>query len=824
MKMQKFKTYYWGKSFLIQNSKIYFNRLLIENNKLYRMIFFVFFCSFIVLSGYGQNVFDTQGVVKNTYGHLLKEVNITLVDSHNKIIQRTVTIDDGSFLLNIPDSFPQIVEISHVSYDNCFICLQNKSQLYLIREIILQNKSNELSELQVTGSKPKMYFRKNALVVNISKNPNYQSQLLPRVLRNMPGTEIDNKGNITLYGKSVAVYIDGILQKTVTPKMLERIISSYPTKAIEEIELNSNSDGQLGSISNSSYINIITKKDYHDGSLITLAGDGISYRDSKYTGGVNGAYIYSKGNFSFNTCFSYDHDYDHSKSNVSTYRHNEKFLEQNSESRDRTNVYMGSFNANYKFCNGDIISAYFDFYDDFSKHNHKESMNTFSPIEEKTNIIYGSNRGNADQWIGCLRYMSNPKYKHSFLLQYSYMFGGREKENNSLTRDNETTPYLEYNAKMQGGIHDIFAKYKFKPYKGGVFEAYINPSYGRLNDWVSYDNEHNDINNKMRGHETNLKFQVSYIHTFTNNIVGKVNLGGQYTEYDVQNKGETKEKFHFFDFMPYTHIQYISDNQNYSGTLAFVTNVTRPQYHYMLTGIRYIDDYNYTVGSADIKSQFSYGAVLQQMFLRYIFLKISYYRENNVSGLAYSSKGYQTIGTYCNYADCNLFDTYLNVPYQLFSDKLSGNLTLNATHYELRNLRNGYELNSDQPTSYWDTKFTLSANYSILKNFGIYASYRYSPSGYKDHQMKTGACSALDCGMYWDPLKNGNITITFDAFDVFDTYNTTKDYYYSEMSKKVNSQNKNNCYLKLGLVFNLSRGKKQESSIKNAPVDKGRFH
>ena len=780
-----------------------------------------FICLFGVTMIYAQKVYDVKGIVKNTDGQPVKEANITLIDSYNKTVQHTVTVDDGTYFIQVPDSFPQIVEVSHVSYNSHEVYLLNRAYLSLLKNITLENKSNELSEVKVTGSKPKMYFRENALVVNISNNPAYQHQPTMMLLKKMPGTEVDNKSNITLYGKSVMIYIDGIPQRKVSANMLKNIISAYPVKAIEEIEINPNSTGQYGSEPMSSYINIITKKGYLDGSLFTFNPEGKYIMDTKCNGALNGMYVFTKGRFSLNAGISYEYDYDHNKSDVSTFKNNNKFLQQNSESKNRTNVYMGSVNANYKFENNGMLSAYFDFYDDFSRHAQDQQMSTFKPVAEKTNLIRGRNRGNADQWITCLRYQSDPKLKHSFIASYGYMWGGRRINDYQFTRDDETMPYVDYDSKMFGGIHNILARYTYMPDKNNRFTLEASPSYGRLKDRVWYDEAHGDINNVMIGHETNLDFKATYLHNFNKNLSTYLMFGGKYTDYDVRNEGEDKERFHYFNIMPYAHIRYVSDNQNYNGVLAVRGDVIQPQYTYMLNGIRYNDDYNYTVGSGDIESTYKFSVILQQYFFKYIYLNIGYAKFKDLSGAVYQAEDYITVNRHCNYADEDMFSATLEVPFQFLGDKLSGNISMNAEYHKFSNLRNGFELN-DGRTSYWSGNVSAGVNYSILKNLGVYATYKFFPR-VKQIQMEDESCWYLDCGMYWSPFKDDRMMVTFDASDVFDSFHYVRDFYYGDMSKRIDNINKTNSYIKLGFVFNLSKGKKQDSSLHNAPIDTGRF-
>ena len=785
-----------------------------------RFVIFLFYCLYS-MAVCAQQIHDIGGVVKDEYGQPIMDANVVIFDSHNGIIGQVKSLEDGSFTLKNIDMFPIIVEISHVSYDKHTLYLLDKSEISSLKEIVLVNNVRELSEVEVVASKPEMYFRDDALVVNISNNLSLQSQSLNRVLRKMPGMNIDDEGNLTLYGSKLAVYIDGIPQKTITPQILQKLIKSYPVNVIEEIEINPNSTGKYGSAPESSYINIITKSSFHDGSLISLGVDGLYYGNSTFAGGANATVLYSKGNFALNTLLSYENEYTQKRTGINTFMGNELNINQTSVSETKQNTFSGTINANYNFNNGDRITAYFNLYTDFSKYHLKETDYIYNNTEQNQIALRGFHKGNDDLWSAYFQYQTNTNNKNSFLVAYSYLFGGLRTMDNSLTKEKESTPYLKYDAKMNGGIHEITAKYSYQPDRGERFDLRVNSNYGRLTDEVLYNNEYSNINNYMVGHEFNTQINVSYLYNIDKNFSTYIDLGGKITKYDLKNQGQKIGNFNSSKFLPYFHIRYTSNSGNYRGTLAFSSGVTRPNYEYMLKGIRVVDDYNYIVGNEDIKSLTEYGLIFNQYFYKDIALSFAYMRRNNLSGAIYGFKNGLTEVAYNNYADENRFYSYLQIPFRVLDDKFSGSVTLSASLHDLKNLRNGYELSKNDCTKYWTSGFQLYTDYKLFDNLGIYANYEFYPE-YETPQIKVSNRSIFNCGLYCGLLKNDKLLISIDVNDVFDTYNTKNVIYYDKVEKIVDSRTKTR-YVKIGLVYNISQGKKQKNTINSLPIDVSRF-
>lgn len=157
------------------------------------------------------------------------------------------------------DDFPFVVIVSHIAFKELTIPLNNDSSLSSLKEIQLLSRQNELSEVQINAPKSRIFFREDALVVNISKETSYQAQNLTNVLRRMPGVDIGKEGSVTVNGKTAMVYIDGVPQKALNPEILKKILNAYPSNIVEEVEINACSSGAYGSAPQSAYINVVTK-------------------------------------------------------------------------------------------------------------------------------------------------------------------------------------------------------------------------------------------------------------------------------------------------------------------------------------------------------------------------------------------------------------------------------------------------------------------------------------------------------------------------------------------------------------------------------------
>lgn len=762
-----------------------------------------------------------ESIVQDENGLPIDDVNICLIDSHNNKAQETQTNEKGMFTLKTNLEFPFIVELSHTAFNKHTIYINNDTQLPLLKDITLTAKVESLPGVEVTSSKQKMFFRNEALVINISDDNRFQTLPLSTVLKRMPGVDIDKNGNVTVYGHLATVYIDGVPQKTLTPEMLKKIIDAHPTNVVEEVEVSNSSTGAYGSAPRSSYINIVTKSSFTDGKLITLGVDGIYYDKNKIAGNVNTGLIYSKGNFNITTMLAYENEYRYRSGSIGTNFSNGDQITQNSMKESRHNTLSGSVNANLKFNDGSMLSAYLNLYDDFARHNQTEEDIVNIEAEENRTKGHKTWRSNDDLWSAYMQYQSNTNCKHSYMASYYYLFGGQRTLDNTFTYENNNSPYLTYDAKMKGGIHGVTAKYSYKPKpQGRELSLRAEYTHGNLKEDVMYDSNHSDINNSFSGYESNLTVDISYLHRLNKNWSTYATLSEEFTKREITSGGRQKITQDFNHFLPYAHIRYTSDNQNYRGTLALYSDVENPQYSYMLEGVKIQDDYNYLVGSSNIKPEYTYGVILSQYFYKEFSLFLQFMRHDNISRRVMRQKGHSTEMAYDNIADGNFYTAYVRAPFQFIGGQLTGSITLQASYKQLKNLRNGYELGDLSHKDYWSGSGKMFVNYEPFTNFGCYADLEYTPS-YRSPMEKTSDMTILNCGAYYSLMKDGRLKLRLDINNLLNTDKATIDYLYGNVQRKYDITNRSRS-ITFGITYSISSGKKQ-NNYSESPIDTSRF-
>ena len=124
------------------------------------------------------------------------------------------------------------------------------------RNLLLQEDSQLLGEVKVTGQRSQMKFDIDKKVFNVDQNISSTGGTASDVLTNIPSVEVDNEGEVSLRGSSdVTVWINGRAQ----------ILEQLPAESIERIEVITNPSAKFSPEGTSGIINIVLKEDRRAG-------------------------------------------------------------------------------------------------------------------------------------------------------------------------------------------------------------------------------------------------------------------------------------------------------------------------------------------------------------------------------------------------------------------------------------------------------------------------------------------------------------------------------------------------------------------------------
>lgn len=195
-------------------------------------------------------------------------VNISVRKTDSSVpLKGIITDETGNFsIAKIPEG-DYILSISFIGYktvERKFI-LSRQTPDVNFRNIPLEEDSQLLNEVKVTGQRPQMKFEIDKKVFNVDQNISSTGGTASDVLSNIPSVEVDNEGEVSLRGNSdVTVWING-RASGLSADNRAQILEQLPAESIERIEVITNPSAKYSPEGTSGIINIVLKEDRRSG-------------------------------------------------------------------------------------------------------------------------------------------------------------------------------------------------------------------------------------------------------------------------------------------------------------------------------------------------------------------------------------------------------------------------------------------------------------------------------------------------------------------------------------------------------------------------------
>ena len=736
---------------------------------------------------------------------------VLLRDGENKIIAFQLTNSKGEFSIEVKETIPLFIEISHLSYEPFRDSIKLSDIAALV--IRLMPKSETILASSVEASIPPISLRNGALVVNISNDKTAQNEYLDRVLRSLPGVMLEEKSGVSLNGLPASISIDGVPQH-INGQLIKEVLASYPASSVEEIELISTPGGEY-SASNGSIINIVTKKKKEEGHFFSIGISGTAYEKQKFDGQGNIVYIMTSPNTEINANITYRNDFTSREiKEITSSLSNSLFLTQSNINEELCNAAFGTINAGRKNVLNGSLHFNLLFYTDKSKFNGQEERF----LSERTDINK-SHHGHDDLWSTNLSYQFSGK-NNRFSLSHGLVYGGNRITDNNLYFKDESEPYLSFSSKLIGRKQLVKSDFSNTSFQGLTLQAGVSFEVGKLNDDIIYDPTHFIFENHFTGKEIITAAYASVRYKFAKywDIYGSIRL--ENTSYNIEqvNIGSTQDKY--LDWFPFLQLSYSSPSGNYRSMAALVSSITRPEYSYMVPGTRIRDDFFVTLGNPNISPTYNYGIVWQQYLMKAASLSVRLERRNNLSGLVYKDMGDFTQCQYENYADENRLYINLFLPFSFFAEKLTGRLSTSVSYHSLFNLRNGYGTNGRSRT-YWSNTNSFYLNYQPNKRLG-FGFWAVANPAYKTPQIDASFYWTTDMAITYLFGKKENYSISLDIEDIFNTLVKQQNVYYNTINKEIVSKY-NSRLIRLSFKYRFETGKKTDQTPSKDPNDTSRF-
>jgi hypothetical protein len=770
----------------------------------------------IYFISFAQNI-KIAGKVSDEKSNAVVAATVSLISQDSIVIANTIADNSGNFeLITHTNSSSCILRVSHIVFEDGYtILIPDKDTVVAIH---LKEKSNLLNTIEIIGKKSLYEFQNEKLIVNINEIPNIHAYNLERLLQTLPGVNAD--GGLTLNGQAATIYIDGRKQ-TLNSSNISTVIHSMPVAAIEKIELIYSSGGVYDA-SDGAIINIVYKKQRVDGYYLSVAGSGGIYDKSHLDGESAATVMFKKKNVMFNSMLSYRNNYSTSQTNDTLQYSNSAFLYQDRNNGSRSNVYTGMFNLNWNVRNRHNLNFNFNFYDDFSNSTYNQQY-ILQTDNITRNVWKVKSKGNGDLWSGQVEYTSPDTLKNKFKASYGIIYGGLRNYRNTFEED---AKILYTDDEMVAHRHTLKFDYEHKFSDKTNLLLGLKTDLGQLNDDVIYTETFNSNRyptSRFFGRENIYAGYARFEYKFNELWSANASLRSEHTYYFLdftsQNINLTDSYTNLFPFLT---VSYNSEKKNYQTSLSLGSSITRPDYEYMLPGLRYSNQYNYTKGNPELKPRTDYTVTWRNLFYQFINAYIGYNFGSNMTGLTAKNSAIDPLiieREYQNIADLSAFLGGVNIYYKLLSDKLFGQLGGSMQYVDYKNPKNGFEFPQGKHV-FGRGSLNATAYYQITSQWGINCQYYFYPE-YENLISLQHTRWRMNAGMYYNSKKD-NWSLSLDVYDIFRSDKTFTEMYFDGNYRNLHSYS-NSRFVRFSFIMKFKSGEKIEDKAKTGSLEIDRF-
>ncbi|MDB3976884.1 carboxypeptidase regulatory-like domain-containing protein [Flavobacteriaceae bacterium] len=238
----------------------------------------------VLISSIGLSQVKLQGVVRDSLGTPLELANVIAINKQSSALESFgVTTEDGKFMLSLSKNQTYNMQVSYIgmkTYEE-EITTQN---IDVTRDFNLR-LDNSLDAIELSYEMP-VTVRGDTLIYNADSFTNGSERKLEDVLKNLPGVEVNEDGQIEVEGKVVnKLMVNG---KDFFDGDTKLASKNIPSKAVDKIQVlrNYSEVSQLSGVTNNQdnvAINIKLKEGKENFWFGTVtAGGGVSEEDELY--------------------------------------------------------------------------------------------------------------------------------------------------------------------------------------------------------------------------------------------------------------------------------------------------------------------------------------------------------------------------------------------------------------------------------------------------------------------------------------------------------------------------------------------------------------
>ena len=238
-----------------------------------------YFITIIILSMsiVGASQVKLEGVIKDSSGNPLELANVIAINKATKSLDSyAITNDKGLFRLDLKKNTIYTIQASYIGMTSMDQVLETKEKNISKEFVLIQD--NSLDEVELTYEMP-VTISGDTLTYNADSFNTGRERKLEDVLKNLPGVEINDNGQVEVEGKVVTkLMVEG---KDFFDGDTKLATKNIPSNAVDKVQVlkNYSEVGQLGGVTNNQdniAINIKLKegkKNFWFGNITAGAGN-----------------------------------------------------------------------------------------------------------------------------------------------------------------------------------------------------------------------------------------------------------------------------------------------------------------------------------------------------------------------------------------------------------------------------------------------------------------------------------------------------------------------------------------------------------------------
>lgn len=758
-----------------------------------------------------QTSFKLKGKIANETIPL-EWADVSISNSEGKIIDGTISKQDGSFEINLKKGSYKIgISLLGFTVYDKEITIENDTDL---GTIILKENTTNLTEVVIESKKKTIEQKTDRLVYNLENNVTTVGGDALSAINTAPGVVVQNN-TINILGKGTSrVMINGRMIELVGEE-LNNFLKSISASDIKNIEIISNPPAKYDAEGTGGLINIIMKKGVRDSWKNTTT---VSYDQNKYSiYTLRDNFFYNKNKFRFSASINAKTGYLNATDDLKMY-FPDGLSHMKSVTKVKTENLSGKLALDYDLSERTTIG--FQYLNDRNNPDFKsdiriEDYNTQNELDNVTLNNSFTDKGSKNQTYNAhlITKLDTLKRKLSFDVDY---FNYSSKFDRNFVANNYTPDmtFVDINQSGRNISNQDIDNWSFKADMEHPLQA-LNLSYGAK---MSFTNSVSDVlyfntitgtpeldsnqSNRFKYTENN---QAVYVNA-DKKLNEKWNFQMGFRLENTQTNGfsETlnqETENNYLKLFPTFYASY-KKNENNTFSLNYGKRINRPRFDLLNPFRIYINSNSYSEGNPFLRPSFSDNFELVHSYKEILRTSVFVNAITNGYGVLFTSNPETNtqIVTRENY--------FKNLNYGIgesysasFADWWSSENSLYFLGAKTEFIK---DINAT-PSNSLQIDFSTNNTFLLGKTTKLQIDFTYT-TPFKGGLYEVGYASSFDIGFKQD-LFNKTMQIAFLANDIFNT-SYLKDFT-SVINgvKQVYDQKESNRFVRLSVVYNFGNKK-----------------